>query len=165
MITGSKRLDDGMFRAAVRTFLIAFVTVAATAYVAFAGDVPMKKATPLARPLNDIIGEVKSVAEVKGKLLLVLVEWPVIIRITDQTRFDSEEQLAISKLSAKDLLPKRGVRIKRSYETDGTVTAEKITVLSHDKLLKIREEQPGRTGYYIIPEKDARPESRKARRR
>ncbi len=105
--------------------------------------------------VKQITGEVKKVFEYQDKLLLDLVEWPAVIWLNDETKFSSDEGLAISIDSAKLVLPGKPVTIEKRIGDDGLHVAVKVTILKNEKLNEIKALQEERMGSYKIERKDA----------
>ncbi|RJO66428.1 MAG: hypothetical protein C4523_12535 [Myxococcales bacterium] len=106
---------------------------------------------------TEITGEVKNVAPFEGDLLLILVEWPVTIRITEATKFNNSGELQISRHSARDLLPGRAVSILRVLNGRGEFVARSLTVLPEEKLTEVKKLQAEKMKKTEVPQKDALP--------
>jgi len=88
--------------------------------------------------------------------LLVLVEWPVVIKLDGSTIFKGKAGQTVSIYSAKELLVGQAVKIYKKTNENGEFVAEKIVVLEYEDLQKIRKLRPERMKQHSNKQKDAK---------
>ncbi len=102
---------------------------------------------------SKVTGEVESLKSYEGDVVFALVGWPVVIRITDDTVFVSES-LAVSKLSAADVLKNRAVTVVLRMDPERGYLADSITIHDYAKLQQVRREREDDDIRYILRHKD-----------
>jgi hypothetical protein len=109
-------------------------------------------------------GEVQGVRMVNGNVYMVLIEWPVTIRLTTSTVFTTYNGLPLSISGATSLLAGQAVRVFPRMSSEGEIVADKVEVLEPKELTRLRAERPERMAPEVLPNKDARPQPHRGRR-
>lgn len=154
------RKSAGRGRAGVYSAGLALLILLVLAPGALADGKPAMSIAPDPANIREISGEVRDVREFKGELLMVLIEWRMIITITSDTKFSSDDNFIVSRRTAGEMLPGKAVTMRYRLNNQNEVIAESIKVLSYKDLLKIREERPERMAPITVKGKDAKPQKR-----
>lgn len=110
---------------------------------------------------ESVEGEVAAFRTINGATYMLLVEWPVTIRITEHTQFVTHDGSFLTAHGAPSLLKGRAVRVYPRLSAAGDYVADRIEVLGAADLSRLRAIRPDRLAPAPNPYKDEMPRRRR----